>query len=147
MKECHIFAGIKCPCAESCPFANECKETQINKTPFLKELCCLNTTLYELSKQVQEQETRLPHYTVNETFYNVLWLFRGAIEKAAKAVFEMGEIQHDFATFEKCVTLWERTIRETNANFLREAFMPLRSQIRLHDYKEKGSPIGWVFDL
>ena len=131
MEQCEIFAGTKCPCCDLCPFACECKDGDFETLPFLKELCCLNSTLFSMSKFVQEQNTKLPKYTLFETFFNALWIFRGAIEKAAKAVFEMGEIKNNFALFDKCLSLWERTIRETGANFLRESFIPLRAQLRL----------------
>lgn len=133
---CNIFPGVSCPCAETCPFANDCVQTHMETTPFLKELCCLHTMLFEMAKEVQENQTQLPHYTINETFFNALWLFRGAIEKLCKACYDMNDCNTNFATFDKCVTTWENTIRETQANFLRETFMPLRSQIRLHDLSQ-----------
>lgn len=136
MKNCEIFCGVDCPCSTTCPFANDCKQTHMETTPFLKELCCLHSMLFEMAKEVQENQTQLPLYTINETFFNALWLFRGAIEKLCKACYDMNDCNTNFATFDKCVTAWENTIRNTKANFLREAFMPLRSQIRLHDLSQ-----------
>lgn len=146
MTDCKIFDNIACPCATTCPFACDCKQNQMETTPFLKELCCLHSMLFEMAKEVQENQTQLPHYTYNEVFFNALWLFRGAIEKLCKSVYDMSDYTKNFATFDKCVTTWENTIRETNANFLRECFMPLRSQIRLHDMSQTASPTGWVFE-
>lgn len=145
MSDNYIFAGQKCPCAEFCPFANDCKQGGLDTTPFLKELGCLHSMLWEMAKEVQKQETRLPRFTVNETFFNALWLFRGAIEKAAKATFNFGDIQHNFQAFDKIVWTWEKTINETQANFLKESFLPLRSQIRIHDKNATSSPPDFVF--
>ena len=131
-----MFLGIDCPCSAFCPCANECKLGKMETMPFLKELFCLHTTLFEMSKLVNEQEKRVPLLTLNETFRNALWLFRGAIEKACKNEFFMSDIQHNFSLFEKCVWTWEKTIAETESNFLKESFLPLRSQIRIHDFNE-----------
>lgn len=138
MNDCKMFPKIDCPCSEFCANRAECSSGAADNLPFLKELFCLHTTLCRLAKYVCDSQTKVPTFTYNETLNQALWLFRGAIEKAAKSVFQMGDIQHNFATFDKCVTMWENTIRETEANFLREAFLPLRSQIRIHDWTAKG---------
>lgn len=136
--DCNIFPCIKCPCAELCVNNSECKSGLLDNTPFLKELFCLHTTLSKMAKYVFEQQTKVPHFTYNETLCQALWLFRGAIEKACKAVYNMGDVEHNFNAFELVTRTWERTIRETEANFLREAFLPLRSQIRIHDWVATG---------
>lgn len=136
--DCRIFPNVKCVCAEKCPNARECENGIASNTPFLKELFCLHTYLCNLAKEVCDNQNKIPLYTYNEILCQTLWLFRGAIEKTATAIYNLGDVEHNFAAFDKCVTMWERTIAETEANFLREAFIPLRSQIRIHDFCERG---------
>lgn len=136
--DCKVFPNVKCPCAESCPNRVECENRIAENTPFLKELYCLHAFLRHLAKEVCEQQNKIPLYTYNEILGQALWIFRGAIEKTAKACYNLGDVETNFTAFETACTMWERTIAETEANFLREAFMPLRSQIRVHDFCKRG---------
>lgn len=136
--DCKIFLNVKCPCAEFCPNKAECEKHIADNTPFLKELFCLHTLLLRLAKELYEQQGENPLYTYNEVLLEALWIFRGAIEKPATATCSMNDIETNFNAFETACTTWERTIAETKANFLREAFLPLRSQIRVHDFCKHG---------
>ena len=136
--DCKVFSNVKCPCAETCPNCAECENRIAENTPFLKELYCLHTFLLHLAKEVCDQQNKIPLYTYNEILCQTLWIFRGAIEKTATACYNLGDVEHNFNAFEKACTMWERTIAETEANFLREAFLPLRSQIRIHDFCARG---------
>ena len=136
--DCKVFTNVKCPCAETCPNCAECENRIAENTPFLKELYCLHTFLLHLAKEVCDQQNKIPLYTYNEILCQTLWIFRGAIEKTATACYNLGDVENNFNAFEKACTMWERTIAETEANFLREAFLPLRSQIRIHDFCARG---------
>lgn len=136
--DCKVFSNVKCPCAETCPNCAECENRKAENTPFLKELYCLHTFLLHLAKEVCDQQNKIPLYTYNEILCQTLWIFRGAIEKTATACYNLGDVENNFNAFEKACTMWERTIAETEANFLREAFLPLRSQIRIHDFCARG---------
>ena len=136
--DCKVFPNVKCPCAENCPNRAECENRIAENTPFLKELYCLHTFLLHLAKEVCDQQNKIPLYTYNEILCQTLWIFRGAIEKTATACYNLGDVETNFNAFETACSMWERTIAETEANFLREAFLPLRSQIRVHDFCKRG---------
>lgn len=143
---CKLLLGMNCPLAEHCPSKATCERGDLEATPFLKELQCLHTTLYRLAKDSNEGDTRLPKLTLNEAFCNLLWLFRGAVEKATRTVYNMKDYGTNFTAFDKILWTWEKTIKETNAAFLTEALSPLKAQRLIHDLGLRKSPELPLFD-
>lgn len=133
INNCQLYAGLQCPFAENCPCKNECENGTLNATPFLKELCCINCMATKQATDLYNAFQGNTTTTFNKVFVNVLWTLRGSIAQDAETVYKLDDIKTNFALFDKIVWLWTKTIQNCNANFLRECFLPLRSQIRLHE--------------
>lgn len=140
-EECLINGCIACKLAEKCPLENACRKCECAKTPFSKDLCCLLTYLQELAKEVYEQETRLPRFSYAETLFNLLWIFRGAIERTAETIFDFDEAKKNFSNFEMCRQQLQITIGIANATFLKKPLALLTFAAQQHDIEMLGADV------